>query len=442
MISTHIADAIAPSFSLELAIFATCTCISAGFLRNPAPPPRGLKRRPSLMEGSVKLQTEPMEGQTASFGSAAENNTTFKPHEAAGTEREARASISRYTTVKWLCWALDYAFLIVAFLFYNTLFSGEKFTPTAAALIIPINGVGLILLDLVKAFLFADVVAQAKLEHLKSLRAELGDLATVAGIKKLIGFVCRVATGEGVWREFRSKTEARRSLLHHLFYIVKIVFISVPLSSYLQVQMGLFHFMPLFETVAVIGDMKVRAIAFVYLEYLFLSFIKDALSMNVFHQIMHKQWYGLHNVHHMPMKELSVINLWFFDLPDIVIENVIAPMILLTIKLIAWEAGAGTIPQLHYLSYIFLVITDVNIHSICPYSIGFYNPILDSIMMPNISHNLHHALNVGHYTVWPWHQLKGVSSFDTKSKQNVDGSILLDMQAYDQVFKTNFAQGL
>lgn len=193
---------------------------------------------------------------------------------------------------------------------------------------------------------------------------------------------------------------------------------------------------------AVVGGLEVRAFAFVYLEYLFMSFIKDALSMNVFHQIMHKQWYGLHMAHHMPMKELSGINLWFFDLADIVVENIMAPTILLMMKLIAWETGAGVFPQLHYMSFILLAITDVNIHSICPYTIGFYNPILDSILKPNISHNLHHALNVGHYTVWPWHQLKGVSSYDSRVRENVDGNIQLDMQAYDKVFKTNFAQGL
>ena len=65
-------------------------------------------------------------------------------------------------------------------------------------------------------------------------------------------------------------------------------------------------------------ETKVSWIFIIYLEYLFMSFIKDALSMNVFHQIMHKQWYPMHMTHHMPMKELSLVNVWFFDLSDIV----------------------------------------------------------------------------------------------------------------------------
>ena len=87
-----------------------------------------------------------------------------------------------------------------------------------------------------------------------------------------------------------------------------------------------------------------------------------------------------------------------------------------------------------------LAITDVNIHSISPYSIGFFNPILDSILKSNVSHSLHHALNIGHYTVWPWHQLKGVAAYDSRTKQNTDGSIATDMAAYNRVFKTSFPE--
>lgn len=177
------------------------------------------------------------------------------------------------------------------------------------------------------------------------------------------------------------------------------------------------------------------------MEYLFMSFIKDAISMNVLHQIMHSTWYGLHSTHHLPMKELSCINVFFFDMPDIVVENLIAPTILLLMKLVSWEA-TGMLPQLHFMSFILLAVTDTNVHSICPYTIGFYNPILDALMMPNISHHLHHGLNKGHYTVWPWHQIKGVLNYDAKRRENKDGSQQLDMEAYDEVFKTNFAKGL
>ena len=102
-------------------------------------------------------------------------------------------------------------------------------------------------------------------------------------------------------------------------------------------------------------------------------------------------------------------------------------------------ACAGA-PQIHYLSFILLAVTDLNIHSVSPYSVGFYNPILDSILKCNVSHNLHHALNVGHYTVWPWYQLKGVASYNYSEKKNLDGSRALDMRAYNKTFKTNFPE--
>ena len=77
-----------------------------------------------------------------------------------------------------------------------------------------------------------------------------------------------------------------------------------------------------------------------------MSFVKDAISMNVLHQMMHRQWCHMHKVHHMPMKELSVVNLWFFDLPDLVIENIVAPLILVILKLGLCPEAAGPVSLL------------------------------------------------------------------------------------------------
>lgn len=37
-----------------------------------------------------------------------------------------------------------------------------------------------------------------------------------------------------------------------------------------------------------------------YALFLFIDIMKDAVCMNVLHQIMHRRWYELHYVHHLP----------------------------------------------------------------------------------------------------------------------------------------------
>lgn len=39
-----------------------------------------------------------------------------------------------------------------------------------------------------------------------------------------------------------------------------------------------------------------------YMIFLFMSFFKDAVCMNILHQVMHRRFYEHHYVHHLPMK--------------------------------------------------------------------------------------------------------------------------------------------
>ena len=149
-----------------------------------------------------------------------------------------------------------------------------------------------------------------------------------------------------------------------------------------------------------------------------MSFIKDASSMNVLHKLMHEKWYWMHKTHHMPMRELSCANLFFFDYLDVIIENTVAPLLVCGMKAL-W----GVKPSLHFASFILLAMTDMNVHSCNPFTIGFFNPVLDGLMKCALSHNLHHALNRDHYTVWPFHHL---------SKYGQDQ----DVAEYNAVFKT------
>jgi len=315
--------------------------------------------------------------------------------------------------------------MIATFSAYNAFASGAMWSPSRAAAIPLVTVITLVCIDWLKIWMWADVLAVAKTQHIRKLRTELLQLTTTAaGFQKILAFVARVLRGEGVTREFSDKAEARQGVLYHIFYFVKIHLVIFPAASYLETAFGLFTFEPLGKSV----------IFTIYMEYMFMSFIKDALSMNVLHEMMHHQWFPHHKVHHMPMKELSLVNVFYFDILDIIVENMIAPAVLLGVK----TTFCGASPSLHFLSFILLGVTDMQCHAVCPYSVGFFNPVLDYLMNPNISHQLHHALNMGHYTVWPWHQLKGIYHYDFAEKSNVDGSVERDFATYNKVLGTCF----
>ena len=216
---------------------------------------------------------------------------------------------------------------------------------------------------------------------------------------------------------------------------------------------------------------NLSVIHFSYVIYLFMSFIKDTICMNILHQMMHRHWYDKHYVHHLPMKvryvvssiyictwstqlnqicltfyfvlalppqEVSNINYTFFDIEDMMLENSVAPALILLLK---FCMDPTKTPIIDMFSYILLLHNDANSHSICPYTVGFFFPPLDAILSPTVSHTLHHALNMGHYTIWPLHQLKGIYQYDNRSKSNVDGSLAKDWATYNRVFKTDFPEG-
>lgn len=207
-----------------------------------------------------------------------------------------------------------------------------------------------------------------------------------------------------------------------------------------------------------------------YYIFIAMSFIKDSICMNILHQIMHRHWYQKHYVHHLPMKvrvlyvliffesavkesvhlitltknsknspqETSNVTFTFFDCEDLVLENLIAPALLF---LLMFFMDPTKPPTIDMFAYVMLHVLDANSHSLCPYTVGFYFPPLDSMLSPTVSHNLHHALNMGHYTVWPLHQLKGIFMYDNRDKVHFDGSLAQDWATYNRVFNTNFPEG-
>jgi len=380
----------------------------------------------------------------SSFGAAAEMNTVYTPAEAAGDDPEvSTASDARYAFVKYLTITMDYAQMFALFSFFNEHYTGDRFTPLVAGKMFMITHVTLVCMDIIKGIIFADVVAKAKTDHLKHLGKDFIHLFTPSGLVEIAKFLLKLAKGEGTIFRFSDKGEQRRGVLYHIFYQIQNAFLFAPGMAFLSAYCGTFVLRPIFDTAFVIElgkniSIPVPYLVNNYLIFIAMSFIKDAICMNVLHQMMHRHWYKKHYVHHLPMKEVSNVNFTFFDLEDVFLENLVAPALLLLLKFLMDPTKTPTIDMF---AYTLLQFSDVNSHSLCPYTIGFFFPPLDSKFSIVISHNLHHALNMGHYTIWPLHQLKGIFMYDNREKVNVDGSLAQDWATYNRVFKTDFPEG-
>merc|ERR1712238_258635 len=107
--------------------------------------------------------------------------------------------------------------------------------------------------------------------------------------------------------------------------------------------------------------------------------------------------------------------LFYFDVPDLIGENLIGPLLFCSVKFLF----GGSSCSIHYASFFLSVVCDQTVHSLNPYTITFWNPLLDNFLRPNLSHNLHHSSKVGHYTIWPLHQIQGVSGPNNKGKLEI-----------------------
>ena len=103
----------------------------------------------------------------------------------------------------------------------------------------------------------------------------------------------------------------------------------------------------------------------------------------------------------------------------------LAPALLLGLKFFL-----GMPPKVHFITCAFWVIMNHHAHSMNPYAVFFFNPVLDYLMRPTITHNLHHAVQRGHYIHVPWSHLF------------FQGSKASDIGLYNKLMKTDFPTGV
>jgi len=352
---------------------------------------------------------------------------------------------AKYVHMKYTTWAIDYCYMFAMLCFIETYVS-THFTPLTIFVVQAANSCLVVAVDILKAVLFADLLPKAKIEHLKHLGQSLREAVfTVQGIKGNFGFLGKLIGGQGILLDWEaSPAIVRTSARHNLWYFVKIGLGWIPAASALYVYVDFWTCEPLNEAILVLGEGEwyechVSRFLKVYLEFMIMAAIKDTISMNLAHQMFHSHpWLmKLHKTHHLPRRELTVANAFYFDVPDLIVEDGIGPLMLIMLKSVL-----GGVASVHYASFYLCVVCDQTVHSVDPYTCMFWNPLLDNLMRGALSHNLHHAVNKGHYTIWPEHHFKGVASAGHKADVKATDGFDVDVREYNKIFETDFPEDL
>ena len=149
--------------------------------------------------------------------------------------------------------------------------------------------------------------------------------------------------------------------------------------------------------------------------------LRDVVFLLPLHSRMHTpRFWRFHKFHHEIHRNAQSLHAFHLDALDLIIENVGAPFLLLaTQRLLGMPVGV------HWLTGAMLTFHDGGLHSINPYSIMYFNPILDHNLEPNVMHQLHHAINKGYYGFVPFHHL-------------IPQRRRADCDRYNELFQTDF----
>jgi len=143
--------------------------------------------------------------------------------------------------------------------------------------------------------------------------------------------------------------------------------------------------------------------------------------MHFAHRWMHEKAYFLHKKHHEGKTDLTSFNSTSFDLLDLILEFGAALPIYLTCK-----DFLGLDPRIHFLAHSFGLATGIQHHSANPYAVYLFNPLLDYLSRPTLTHNLHHAIQNDYHLFVPWSHF-----VSPESRHN-------DIEKYNKQMKTHF----
>lgn len=158
----------------------------------------------------------------------------------------------------------------------------------------------------------------------------------------------------------------------------------------------------------------------VFLAFYVLQFSKDIFALNIFHEMMHHSLYFLHKSHHEVHGNSNSMLAFHIDPIDLFLENLCSPIVLFSVQYaMGWEI------RVHAMAIILVGIMDANIHSINPYTVLLWNPVLDYVFRCNVAHNIHHCLNKDNHMFISYHHI-----FPSSRKKDCD--------RYNEVLGTSF----
>ena len=199
-----------------------------------------------------------------------------------------------------------------------------------------------------------------------------------------------------------------------LWFVLQTSTVSMS-SFFLLYKLNLMHYTPCEPTLAYWLQ--------TFLPFYMLLVLRDVCFLLPLHSLMHTpRFYKWHKTHHEVRSDAQALHAFHIDVVDLLVENVGAPVLLLL-----GQYALGLPVGLHWITGAMLTMHDGALHSVNPWSVMYFNPLLDYLLEPNVNHQLHHALNKGHYLFVPWsHAVSPERRY-------------ADRRKYNEVFKTKFS---
>jgi len=164
------------------------------------------------------------------------------------------------------------------------------------------------------------------------------------------------------------------------------------LEGYLGAQTGLFYYTKV--------EYNWEVYCEVFLMFYILQLSKDFFSLYFLHKWMHDEWYSLHKGHHEVRGNANSLLAFHIDPIDLFFENICSPVVLF-----AGQYLLGYEVRVHVAPILLVALMDATIHSVNPYAVTLWNPLLDGLFRCNVAHHIHHMLNKDNYMFIPYHHV-------------------------------------
>lgn len=209
------------------------------------------------------------------------------------------------------------------------------------------------------------------------------------------------------------KRDYSMSKLDWLYVVKNNLF--VVLHATLSLSMGTYYFTPMTLDWSILTE--------ILIPFWIIQVLKDVFGLIPFHELMHTHPYfmKLHAAHHTVGRNAQALMAFHIDFLDILLENM-SGNILYLVGL--WFLGMDA--KIHIYAAFLGGIMDTLIHSINPYTVCLFNPILDYVFRCNVAHQVHHSALTANYTFIPFHHV-------------LPGGFEHDLKYYNTILKSDWS---